>query len=217
MVFETDRATVYQIRAQHRNEEVRELVPSDYPGTLVTDRGKSYEAEELYTVRQQKCLSHLLRNVAEVVTAKSGSARTFGLRLDELLHAALELGKDCHSPTFDLVVAELDEELAWHLRDRVLKDPDNQRILDGIGLQHDKDRILQFLHQSGVEPTNNRSERVLRPAVIARKVSQCSKNESGASAFSAFVSVARNALKNRSPSLTAFFRTLFSHSPQAPP
>src|SRR5712671_5370323 len=34
MVFDTDQATVYQIRPQHRNQEVRELVPSDYPGTL---------------------------------------------------------------------------------------------------------------------------------------------------------------------------------------
>jgi transposase len=44
MVFDTDEATVYQIRPQYRNEEVRELVPVDYAGTLVTDRGASYEA-----------------------------------------------------------------------------------------------------------------------------------------------------------------------------
>ena len=30
MAFETDEATVYQVRARHRNEEVREVVPSDY-------------------------------------------------------------------------------------------------------------------------------------------------------------------------------------------
>ena len=40
-----------------------------------------------------------------------------------------------------------------------------------------------------VEPTNNAAERALRPAVIARKVSQCSKNERGAAALSAFKSV----------------------------
>ena len=32
MAFETDEATVYQVRARHRNEEVREVVPSDYGG-----------------------------------------------------------------------------------------------------------------------------------------------------------------------------------------
>ena len=32
MTFETDTATVYQIRSRHRNEEVREVIPTDYPG-----------------------------------------------------------------------------------------------------------------------------------------------------------------------------------------
>jgi Transposase IS66 family len=42
-----------------------------------------------------------------------------------------------------------------------------------------------------IEPTNNRAGRALRPAVIARKVSQCSKNGRGAQAFAAFTSVVR--------------------------
>src|SRR6266545_941731 len=47
LAFDTDRVTVFQIRSQHTNEEVRELVPADYAGVMVTDRGPSYEAEEL--------------------------------------------------------------------------------------------------------------------------------------------------------------------------
>ena len=47
-----------------------------------------------------------------------------------------------------------------------------------------------------IEPTNNRAERALRPAVIARKVSHCSKNVGGADAFSAFTSVIRTLARN---------------------
>ena len=39
---------------------------------------------------------------------------------------------------------------------------------------------MRFLDDPLIEPTNNRAERALRPAVIARKVSQCSKNLQGA-------------------------------------
>ena len=53
MVLDTDQATVYQIRPQHRNQEVRELVPGDYLGTLVTDRGPSYEAKALASIPTQ--------------------------------------------------------------------------------------------------------------------------------------------------------------------
>src|SRR5438876_9240600 len=91
MVFDTDQATVFQIRNQHRNEEVREIIPSDYAGVMVTDRGKSYEAEELADVAQQKCLAHLLRNVSEVVENKRGRARQFGTKLKVLLREGLAL------------------------------------------------------------------------------------------------------------------------------
>src|SRR5438034_580117 len=77
MAFDTAQATVFQIRNQHRNEEVRELIPADYAGVMVTDRGKSYDAEELSNVEQQKCLDHLKRNIDEVLETKKGPARRF--------------------------------------------------------------------------------------------------------------------------------------------
>ena len=76
MAFETDEATVYQVRARHRNEEVREVVPSDYGGVMVTDRGRSYDAQALAGVKQQKCLAHVLRSISEVVQTKRGRGRT---------------------------------------------------------------------------------------------------------------------------------------------
>jgi hypothetical protein len=45
------------------------------------------------------------------------------------------------------------------------------------------------LETEGVEPTNNRAARILRPAAIARKVSHCLKNSRGAEAFAAFVTI----------------------------
>src|SRR5512135_2789754 len=56
MIFDTDEATVFQVRPRHRNEEVREVIGEDYPGVMVTDRGKSYDAKELEQVKQQKCI-----------------------------------------------------------------------------------------------------------------------------------------------------------------
>ena len=60
---------------------------------------------------------------------------------------------------------------------------------------HQRGELLHFLEEPLVEPTNNRVERALRLAVIARKVSQCSKNQAGAYAFSAFKSVIQTLVK----------------------
>lgn len=127
---------------------------------------------------------------------KTGSVRRFGIQLKALLREAITLSKAPPGQPRNEKVEDLDIRLTWHLRDRILKDKDNQRLLDGIGQQMDRDRILTFLQVPGVEPTNNRAERMLRPAVIARKVSHCSKNERGAYARAAFLSVIQTARKN---------------------
>jgi transposase len=218
MGFDTDESTVYQIRDQHRNEEVREIIPGDYAGVMVSDRGKSYDAEELAEVAQQKCLAHLLRNVSEVVDSKQGRARQFGAKLMVLLREGLALWHargDLNQDDFRTRTRQLDEQLTRHLRNRALRDADNQRLLDGIGLQHDRGRVLRFLKTEGVEPTNNRAERILRPAVIARKVSQCSKNRRGAEAFAAFVSIAQTARKKAEQTVSQTFQSLFSRTTPA--
>jgi hypothetical protein len=195
MGFDSDRAAVYQIRTQHRNEEVQEIIPADYGGVLITDRGVSYDAKVFEGMRQQKCLAHLLKNISTVLEHKVGSERRFGVELKSLLREAIALSKVPTGQTRSEKVEDLDIRLTWHLRERMLKDKDNQRLLNGIGEQMNRGRILTFLEVPGVEPTNNRAERMLRPAVIARKVSHCSKNARGAYATAAFLSVIQTACK----------------------
>lgn len=216
MAFDTDQATVYQIRPRHRNEEVRELVPADYGGVLVTDRGKSYDAEELSGVAQQKCLSHLIRNIRDVLETKRGRAREFGVRLKDLLQQALKLWheqREGRALNFPVQARQIEDELTHHLRNRILRDDDNQRLLNGIGTQHDRGHVLRFLTNPAIEPTNNRAERALRPAVIARKVSHCSKNPRGAEAFAAFVTVAQTVRKSGRSLLDSFQSLILPRSP----
>jgi hypothetical protein len=213
MAFVNAALSVYQIRSRHRNEEVRELIPGDFGGVMVCDRGKSYDAEALQGVVQQKCLSHLIRNAADVAKGKIGRAKNFSSRLKHLLQQALALGSgqaEFSGRQYSKRVQQLEEELTAHLRDRSLTDSDNQRLLNGVGAQHDRGRLLLFLHEDGVEPTNNRAERDLRPAVIARKVSHCSKNARGARAFAAFTSVLQTLRKGTPSNLVPLLVNLAS-------
>ncbi len=62
-------------------------------------------------------------------------------------------------------------------------------MLNELGRHFDQGNLTMFLEDLEVEPTNNIAERMLRPAIVARKVSQCSKTERGANAYAAFESV----------------------------
>jgi transposase len=213
MGFDTDEVTVYQIRGRHRNEEVRELIPGGYKGVLISDRGKSYDADAFMGVAKQKCLSHLLRNISEELEHKRGTARRFGLKLKGLLRAGLTLWharSTLDEDEYRTRSEQLEDQVTDHLRLRVLKDDGNQKLLDGIGLQHDCGSLLRFLTTAGVEPTNNRAERILRPAVIARKVSHCSKNQGGAEAFAAFLSIVQTARKQAQKTVSRVLLDLFA-------
>jgi transposase len=193
MAFVTDAATIYQIRRRHRNEEVRERIPADYAGTMITDRGTTYDAAELSAIKRQVCLAHVPRSISEVTEAKAGRARWFGSELKALLRRALGLWHERRAgpPVGDYAerVRRTRSDVTWHLRDRRLADRDNQRLLDGLGRCHDAGSLPRFLDDPSIEPTNNRAERALRPAVIARKVSHCTRNARGTGAFEAWTSV----------------------------
>jgi transposase len=212
MAFETEAATVYQIRPRHRHEEVQEVIPADYPGVMVTDRGRSYDAQAFDNVRQQKCLAHIQRSIRDVLESKTGRARDCGEGLKALLQEAVPLWHACRQgtvPDFPTEAKALQEELTYQLRDRRLKDLDNQRLLNELGWHHDRGNLLRFLDDPRIEPTNNRAERALRPAVLARKVSQCSKTDRGTHAFEAFTSVVRTLTKQGIDSLVEGLYHLF--------
>jgi transposase len=161
MAFESEAATVYQVRSRHRHQEVQEIIPADYVGVMVTDRGRSYDAQTFDDVRQQKCLAHIQRSLSDVLETKTGRARAFGERLKALLQDALRLWHAYHEGTvvdFATEAKALQEELSYQLRDRPLKDPDNQRLLNELGWHHDRGNLVRFLDDPRLEPTNNRAE-----------------------------------------------------------
>jgi transposase len=222
MIFETDTATVFQVRPRHRNEEVREVIGEDYPGVMVTDRGTSYDAQELDEVKQQKCIPHALRSINQVLEIKQGRARHFGARLKALLKQGLHLWHEYHDHAGHLVgfaqrAEQLRAEVTRHLRPRQLVDADNQRLLDQFGWHHDRGNLLRFLEDPRIEPTNNRSERGFRFAVIQRKVSQCSKTEAGAKAFAAFTSVIKTAMRQGKDVVEWLSRIFRGGDPRAAP
>src|SRR3954447_5945324 len=222
MIFVTDTATVFQVRPQHRNEEVREVIGDNYGGVLVTDRGKSYDAKELEAVKQQKCIPHALRSINEVLETKQGRALHFGSRLKTLLKEGLGLWHEYHDhhgrlAGFDRRVRSLREAVTRHLRPRRLVDADNQRLLNEFGRHHARGDLVRFLEDPRIEPTNNTSERGFRFAVIQRKVSQCSKTSGGARAFEAFASVIKTALRRGQDAVEKLTRLFRGLDPQSSP
>jgi transposase len=185
MVYANGDATVYDIQEHYRNDEIREVFPGNYKGTLVGDGAKAFDANALSGVKQQKCIFHGLKLIREAHEKQEGEKREFGELLKGMLQDGLLLWHGYHEGKkrgYRAKVAKLDERITEHLRERTLNDDDNQRLLKFFGEHHRKGNLTRFLHDPRVPPTNNLSELELRFLITARKVSQCSKNLKGAEA-----------------------------------
>ena len=217
-----EQAVYYQIRAKHGAREVAEVISEVFEGVLNTDRFKSYDAAQFMMIAMQKCLSHILKNLSQVLEKKQGRARCFCEGLQKLFREGIQHWHDRRDgkitpEMYEERGRELMKKLENYLRPRALKDPDNQRMLKELGWHFNRGNLTTFLEDENVEPTNNFAERLLRGAVIARKVSHCSKTEKGADAYAAFKSVLETLHLRKVPSVFKALASLMTGARPALP
>jgi len=192
MAFCNPELVVFQLRYWHRNEEVRELIPADYAGTMTCDGGPSYGARALSRVRQQKCVGHIQHNLADGARYLGARLAEFPLQVKGLLAEAMEAQRrSAAGEPVDLAGerARIDAAIGNWLERADLTNATHARLAGTLTDYRERGWLLRFLVDPRVEATNNLAERTLRFIVIARKLSQCSKNDCGAEVRAAWTSV----------------------------
>ena len=81
-------------------------------------------------------------------------------------------------------------------------DAEGRKLRDAVALDC-RGKLFVFLKRRDVEPTNNESERALRPSVIFRKVTNGFRSEWGAKAYAALCSIVETGRRNGRSALTA--------------
>jgi transposase len=84
-------------------------------------------------------------------------------------------------------VEKIEERLDAWLDSAPLKDADVERLVNHVSAH--RGEWLVFLHDAEVPATNNHAERMIRPAVITRKVGGCNKTLKGAAVHGVLASL----------------------------
>jgi transposase len=149
----------------------------------------------------QFCLAHLIRDAQYAID--HGDA-IFAPGFKALLKDACAVGRrrpDLADATIAAHRRRLEREL-----DRLLAlkptDAEGRKLRDAVYLDC-RDKLFVFLKRRDVEPTNNESERALRPSVIFRKVTNGFRSEWGAKAYAALCSIVETGRRNGRSALTA--------------
>ena len=154
------------------------------PKVWLSDR---YAGQGKLGAAHQYCLAHLMRDAQYAIDAGDSvfapafkaflkDACAVGRRRPDLADATIERHARRLGVELDRVLAlEPSEKNGRHLRDAIFVDA--------------RDKLLVFLTRRDVEPTNNASERALRPSVIFRKVTNGFRSAWGAKVYADVCSV----------------------------
>ena len=190
-VAESELVTVYSILPGRGSKQLKQLLGADYEGWLVHDGLRCYSL--LDKAIHQTCLTHLIRRCKEMEERATRAAAQFPLQVKNLLQQALWLDDRYQrqevTPHGLAVVTGRLEAAMDRLLDKSYHTASNQRLAKHLRQQ--RDYLFTFLHCPGLEGTNCRAERAIRPAVMARKVWGGNRTWNGANVQQILMSVLR--------------------------
>lgn len=213
----TTQLSVFVITKGRSVAVLKTLVGEWYSSILTSDRAKVYDSYSLR--RRQICWSHLLRDFQAMID-RGGPGQVVGEALLEHAHVLFAWwywvrDGTWKRSTFQSYVrtlrASFKMELEWGAQNACPKTAATCREL----LTREA-ALWTFVRVEGIEPTNNRSERQLRPAVLWRKVSYGTQSERGSRFVASMLTVLMSCQQQRRNALaylTACCQAFYAQRP----
>jgi transposase len=202
---------VYFVIAETRGKCVpTEFLAGARPKMWLSDR---LPAQCKHAEEHQFCLAHLIRDAQFAI---DHGDKIFAPGFKALLQDACAVGRrrpDLADATIAAHRRRLEKELEGLL---ALKptDAEGRKLRDAVALDC-RGKLLVFLKRRDVEPTNNESERALRPSVIFRKVTNGFRSVWGARAYAALCSIVETGRRNGRSALAAIHNVLATPAAEA--
>ena len=188
-LFSKDKA-YYEIAQSRGGKVAKSLIPGTYQGIVHTDCYSGYSY--LHSSQRQLCFAHLKRHFLSHAE-RAGPAKTFGERGLALCRRAFLLSGQSTALQRKRLIKDMDKLILLGLEDESTKTM-------ALTLNKHRGSLWHCLSNPQVEATNNHAERMIRPAVIKRKLSFGSGSTQGAKALSALFSVVTTSrLQGKSP------------------
>ena len=176
-VFVTKGEAIFHIAMNNGHEVAMEIL-GDHRGTDIHDRFSAFETLASKSHNdQQYCWSHIICDAKELEEFYGEE----GARIKRSLQSVYDEAKSYHGRGTAEDMNKLHHKLVF-LLERDYDHKRSRKFVDNL-LKRKRGWLFRFVVDPDVEPTNNRAERALRPAVIYRKVSGGTRSEKGSRAY----------------------------------
>ena len=204
-VFQNDQVCLHLIRPSRGKVVLLEAMGQHRPQVWVSDLFSSQKAHP--AEQWQVCLAHQLRDCQYAIDCGDD---LFAPTLKRILLKAIGIGRRrerLKDSTLKQYVSRLKTRL-WRALDLKPNNPEGQKLIRRY--RRLQPNLFRFLETEDVPPTNNSSERALRPSVIFRKVTNGFRSEWGAELFSKVRSLIGTAQRQGISAFDAISRSLTS-------
>lgn len=209
-VFQNDEVVLHVIRPSRGAQVVRDVMDGRRPAYWISDL---YCAQKNHAEKWQICLAHQIRDCQGGV---DGGDQSFCWRMKRLFLRAIVLSKrrpHLKAETCKAYRRRLEQDL-----DHILTLKPTTKTGERLKRRYLKNResLFTFFEDPSLEPTNNSSERALRPSVIFRKVTNGFRSDWGSDFFSAVRSLIGTAQRQGLNPYQAIQKALNPNTPFIP-
>lgn len=186
--FTTPETTLYKVAQSRGSQVVREMLGDDFSGVLVSDCLATYDP---LAYRKHKCIAHHQRAIAEASARPDTSDPVYLNTWKGIFKAVIALWNSRPQMSPSSFVEERGRIVGAveRLLNQPVRQPGDVAIQNRLLKQ--RGHLLTCLSDPAAEPTNNRAERALRPAVIARKISCGNRTDRGRQCWEILTSLAQ--------------------------
>lgn len=179
--FDTPDYSLFKIDKSRGSKVLEEMLGKDFAGIIGADYWGAYRKySRLFDVRMQYCMAHLIRDIRFLAEHNVKKLSRWGSELLEWLKKLFDTLHHRDKLTAKGYLCSM-EKIKSGFLSRMRRPPDHKlaeklaRRFKGKAAEN----YFRFLSEPEVEPTNNGTERQIRPVVIDRRITQGTRGQAG--------------------------------------
>jgi transposase len=179
--FDTIRYSLFQIAKSRGSQVLEKMLGKDFAGIIGADYWGAYRKyARLFEVRMQYCMAHLIREIRFLAEQTVPSLSHWGNELLQWLKKLFDTLHRREKLTEKGFRRSMEKIQAGFLR--IMRRPPDHKLAKKLARRFDGEAAedyFRFLVEPNVEPTNNGTERQIRPVVIDRRITQGTRGQTG--------------------------------------
>jgi transposase len=179
--FDLPDYSLFKIDKSRGCKVLEEMLGKDFTGIIGSDYWGAYRKyARLFDVRMQYCMAHLIREVRFLAEHNVKKLSRWGNELLELLKKLFDTLHRRDKLTEKCFMRSMEKIKAGFLK--IVRRPPDHKLAKKLASRFKgkaAEHYFRFLAEPNIEPTNNGTERQIRPVVIDRRITQGTRGQAG--------------------------------------